>query len=461
MLLDLPVKKRCNTSFMRAGFHMIQNSDFTLIISGSDYHLLPVGQALASGYRGIRITKSGALIWSLFSRNTSIENAIDKYINESDIDAEYITEAAEDARCFINELSGKGLLLESGSDKSENCKSDICNSDDVESATVKSAPSPCPDMSSLLSTDLPLCSNLSIAGTFIALYGPDDIFDKKLLSFSLKDSEEMCPGQKPKSAGQSFYIHFDKNIEKYIPQIEQSEAFIRNNYIDIYKYSDSLVFVYRGSTQLYLAVMDSDFKAVHIFCKGTLRKGILYKSKINKQAALKEELFHAIRMPFLLFAKRYGVYAIHSASVLYKKNNKAILFSAPSGTGKSTHARLWTTGNYATDINGDVNLIGMDNSKPVVYGTPWCGTSEIYTTKSHELGAICFLKRSPENHVEPLNKSDGLISLSRRCITFMLSADDLKQFFADMDALGDSAILCRLFCNMDPEAQRVLQEFIS
>lgn len=62
-------------------------------------------------------------------------------------------------------------------------------------------------------------------------------------------------------------------------------------------------------------------------------------------------------------------------------NNSAILFTAPSGTGKSTHTRMWQEcfGERVTVINDDKPLIKINDSEAVIYGTPWCGKHGIET----------------------------------------------------------------------------------
>ena len=67
---------------------------------------------------------------------------------------------------------------------------------------------------------------------------------------------------------------------------------------------------------------------------------------------------------------KYDGFVIHGACILYKDN--AYLFIAPSGTGKTTHIRLWIK--HLKDlvvINGDKPIIRLINTLPYIYGTPW------------------------------------------------------------------------------------------
>ncbi len=86
------------------------------------------------------------------------------------------------------------------------------------------------------------------------------------------------------------------------------------------------------------------------------------------------------------FAALHGKYALHSASNYYQE--KAWLYSASSGTGKTTHVKLWEKLYAVQVLNGDLNLLGMEKDEVFVYGIPWCGTSGVYTTKKYPLGGI-------------------------------------------------------------------------
>ncbi len=106
---------------------------------------------------------------------------------------------------------------------------------------------------------------------------------------------------------------------------------------------------------------------------------------------------------------------LHASAVVYE--DAAYLFSAPSGTGKSTHAKLWQELYDAPPLNGDLNLIGIADGKPVVYGLPWCGTSGIFTTETYPLGGVIFLRQDKMNTVQALTPDTCALMLSQRIIS--------------------------------------------
>ena len=173
----------------------------------------------------------------------------------------------------------------------------------------------------------------------------------------------------------------------------------------------------------------------------------------------KELLFHAIRIVFLYKAFLKGMVAIHSASILYK--NKVWLFSASAGTGKSTHAGLWKELFDTKIVNGDLNLIGVKNEKPVVYGLPWCGTSNTFDVKTYRLGGVILLKRSRTNFVEDLSEDEKELFVQQRIISpsWDKSFTD-TQFEIVENIIKEGAIVARLNCTKDYEAAIVMKEYI-
>ncbi len=398
---------------------MVQNPDFSLFEINSTYHLLPTGQALASNLRGIHISKSGSIIWNLFANDISASECADKFIIETQVPEEYISEARADVINVVKTLKKNGVLVDS-------------------TPSINITAKPEFDISLFSTDDVPLYSTISIADINIALYGFEGMFDEKLLTFK----------SSPSNIHQSVFVYFNTDIEQYLHSIKSTEPYIHSESVDIYKIENALLFIYPQSSQLHCMWIDNSLGKAHIICK----------RKMRAQVQIKEDILQALRIPFLLLAKTKGLYAVHSASVLYK--NKAILFSALSGTGKSTQAKHWTDGNYATNINGDVNLIGIKNGIPMVYGIPWCGTSEIYSTGTFELGTIAYIKRVNDNVVNAIPGYTGLVSLSKRLITLMLTPYDLRQFFNDMNMLSQSVTFCKLFCTKEVKSQKVLKHFI-
>jgi len=142
-------------------------------------------------------------------------------------------------------------------------------------------------------------------------------------------------------------------------------------------------------------------------------------------------------------------------------DNKAYVFTAQSGTGKSTHARMWreTYGDKVIMINDDKPIIRLIDGTFYVYGTPWNGKHSLSTNIKVPLKAICFLKRGVENKITRVNGIDWLSFMMNQTILprDMKSMNNLLDMFEKM--LTKTAAY-ELFCNISHDAAKTAYEFM-
>lgn len=135
------------------------------------------------------------------------------------------------------------------------------------------------------------------------------------------------------------------------------------------------------------------------------------------------------------------------------------LFTAKSGTGKSTHTRLWREyfGDRAVMVNDDKPLLKITDNGVIAYGTPYNGKHRLGSNISVPLKAICVLTRSADNHIEVITRKQAYTILLQQVYR---PADMLKmaKTLELVDRLADSVKLYRLGCNMDISAAKVAFE---
>lgn len=119
---------------------------------------------------------------------------------------------------------------------------------------------------------------------------------------------------------------------------------------------------------------------------------------------------------FIMKVSAVGGIMIHSSSIVV--NNKAILFSAPSGTGKSTHTNLWKQvyGDKVQFINDDKPVIRFVDNKPIVCGTPFSGKTDINNNIEVPMGAYIYLERGETDSIEKMSVKDSLYCLTEQTI---------------------------------------------
>ena len=135
-------------------------------------------------------------------------------------------------------------------------------------------------------------------------------------------------------------------------------------------------------------------------------------------------------------------------------DGEAYIFAAPSGTGKSTHARLWreTFGDRVWMINDDKPLIRVEKEGAVVYGSPWRGKHKLGCNGSARLKAIVELTRDSRNHIEALKEPFPHL------VQHVWRPDDrdkMKKVLELEKQLIGQAAFYRLGCNTEPEAALV------
>ena len=155
----------------------------------------------------------------------------------------------------------------------------------------------------------------------------------------------------------------------------------------------------------------------------------------------------AEKMPY------YGTILFHGSVVAV--DGAAYLFTAASGTGKSTHAALWRKlfGERAVMVNDDKPLLNIGDVV-TAYGTPYDGKHKLSNRIAVPLKAICILTRAPENTIVPVTKSEAYTMLLQQ----VYRPNDvfaLQKTLELVDIMADKVGLYKLGCNMDIEAAKV------
>ena len=137
----------------------------------------------------------------------------------------------------------------------------------------------------------------------------------------------------------------------------------------------------------------------------------------------------------------------------------AYLFTAKSGTGKSTHTALWRQvfGERAVMINDDKPLLKLTSDGVLVCGTPWNGKHNLGCNKRVPLKAICILERAEQNKIVAVDAAEALPMLLQQSFRTGTPSGTVL-LFDILDNLTKRVQLYRLGCNMDPQAAIVAYE---
>lgn len=390
---------------------MLRNDSFYLKRIADVPYILPVGQMVADHMRGVKINETGAFIWECLKDDISKEELYEKcfrFYEAAEDEKEEVKTGCDEFLKYLDSLSM--INKDKTSEETHNSSAD-------DFAPYK---------------NLDFIKSVGIANIKIGFYGTGECLKENFDAFVIK------------SDGAD-----DLRIEivNDTPDSLKGKEIIKDAAVETTECADRYILKFPESEKII---------ECHLSKKGNLARFYIQNDLDETE---KELLFHAIRTVFLYKALLKGIVAVHSASILYK--NCVWLFSASAGTGKSTHARLWRELFDIKDVNGDLNLLGCKDGKSVVYGLPWCGTSNTFDVNTYKLGGVILLKRNKENFTEDLSDDEKALLLQQRIISPSWDTNLLdKQFEIVENIIKNKAVVTRLNCTADYEAAIVMKEYI-
>lgn len=146
---------------------------------------------------------------------------------------------------------------------------------------------------------------------------------------------------------------------------------------------------------------------------------------------------------------------IHSSVV--SLNNEAYAFMAPSGTGKSTHTRLWLEYFKNQDIkvvNGDKPIYRLQEDGLYVYGSPWAGKEGYNSNCKVKVKALCFLERGEKNSIVKLSSKEVI----KRIFSQILLPKDNELMDKTFEILNEIIKIIPFYllkCNISYEAVEI------
>ncbi len=150
-----------------------------------------------------------------------------------------------------------------------------------------------------------------------------------------------------------------------------------------------------------------------------------------------------------------GGFLFHSSFISHQ--GEAILFTAPSGTGKSTQAELWRSLRGAQIINGDRSVIRRTENGFVACGTPFCGSSHISGRARLPLRAIVFLSQAPETTIARLTGLRAFRAIWEGCSVHTWNRSEVDRCTQIITDLIAQVPVYHLACRPDVSAVAALE----
>lgn len=164
-------------------------------------------------------------------------------------------------------------------------------------------------------------------------------------------------------------------------------------------------------------------------------------------------LNHALMIAFMLATSINGTLLIHASAVLFRGN--VYLFQGKSGTGKSTHASLWTRNIIGTELlNDDHPVLRFSaDGTAVAYGSPWSGKTHCYRNIAAPIGAFVRIVRDKDNNLRQLTPLRAYASLTTSVFYMPFVSEELRETrHKTIERLVESVPCYEMHCRPDADA---------
>ena len=149
---------------------------------------------------------------------------------------------------------------------------------------------------------------------------------------------------------------------------------------------------------------------------------------------------------------------LHASYIIW--NGRAILFTAPSGTGKSTQAELWAEAKNAEIINGDRAVLREKDGGMWSYSLPFAGSSGICLNKSAPVRAVVVLAQAAENSVCELAPAEAIKRLYSQCALNRWNREEVEAVLGALTKMVRKIRVVKLDCLPDQSAVEILSDYL-
>lgn len=260
------------------------------------------------------------------------------------------------------------------------------------------------------------------------------------------------------------HIPIPKNLSKF--KVENEEVnYIYDLYVkDTIEIEENSFILEKDTIKIYA---DSHLQKRYIFFTGDNTPCACSQKEVGKNHTI--IYVNALYVPFfqmetvfvstLSLEKRlypYEQFIFHSASIVLQ--GKTLLFTAPSGGGKSTQASLWEKYRNVSIVNGDRSLLVKKEDGFYTYGWPICGTSKICNNEQYPLLCIVVVQKDKENFVEELDYKTKVKTLISEMTINYHNIDFIQKAMDFIEQLASHTVMYRLHCTISEDAVTCLEE---
>ena len=183
-------------------------------------------------------------------------------------------------------------------------------------------------------------------------------------------------------------------------------------------------------------------------------ESVVYVTKDGAEKLAEFAISNAVMLLYTFYTAPYDTMMVHASVIAHE--GRGYMFLGRSGTGKSTHSRLWL--NHIPDtelLNDDNPVIRVFDSKALVYGTPWSGKTPCYKNMQVPLKAVVRLSQAPYNKIARLAPLQSFASLMPACSCKRWDNEAMSSLHKSVEKTITMVPCYHLECLPDEEAARV------
>ena len=183
-------------------------------------------------------------------------------------------------------------------------------------------------------------------------------------------------------------------------------------------------------------------------------EGMIYPDRVKAFRSL-DNLLDASELELMLTALE--AFSLHS-SLVRRREGDAVLFTAPSGTGKSTQADLWQKYAGSDTLNGDRSILRRVDGVWTAFGSPFAGTSGIYRNESAPVRALVVLRQAPENTIRRLSLAEAFRAIYSESVLPRWNHDAHQHVIELVTAIVSELPVYLLACTPDERPVTLLRQ---
>lgn len=192
---------------------------------------------------------------------------------------------------------------------------------------------------------------------------------------------------------------------------------------------------------------------------GIEREGNAFQIVLSEKWSVQPTLWQILKLlPMSALLLERGVLTLHASYTCHK--GEGIVFSGPSGVGKSTQSGLWARYRGAREINGDRVLLMPGDDGTMVASHYLSGTSGICENITSALKAIVLLEQAGENGIRPASALQMLRMLMGQIDYSVSDRTQLIRVSGLVEKMLKNTTLCRYGCRIDENAVDILEEYL-